>query len=313
MKTISPFLKLLLIPLIFLSLEKPSEACLSCGCGSSSSSSDLGANGGASSIFAKDKLFLLQLGSSYRDTNGSFNELGTWNKKPTDSNLSSLQNTFSLMYFPIKNLSLGLQIPVLANFMNKASFGSFGSIAPTDLSFTYGISLGDISTQVAYKVFEANDFALIPWIKVDLPTGDSSGKPENISGSGVFKLNGGLLGIKTYNKFEFIFNLGYQQPLGIPVNANSNFYPGNALMAQFNSNYQFNEKIKAGLGINGFVGKLLYSNSSIPTSKIKLTASGQYDFTMYNGVGISTGYDPQFLGANTTTDINLNLVFYQFF
>lgn len=292
---------------------KPAFACLSCGCGTSGSSSDLGSIGGASAIFAKDKKFLLQIGSSYRDINGSFNELGKWYDKPSESMLSSLQSTLGLMYFPVRNFSIGVQLPLMVNFLSKAAYGSFGSIAPTDLNFTSGASLGDISTQLTYKVYEENNFALIPWFKADLPTGQSVGNPENLSGSGVLRLNGGVLGIKTIDKFEFLLNLGYQHPFGVPVSFNTNFYPGNALIGQVNGNYQIFGNLKAGLGISGFAGKLLYSNNSMPTFKIKFTASLQHDLSMYHGIGISAGYEPRFLGANTTTDTNLNIVFYQFF
>lgn len=298
---------------VFLFYSDPSFACLSCGCGTSGASSDLSSVGGASSIFSKDKSFLLQIGSSYKDINGSFNELGLWNQKPTDSNLSSIQNTFSLMYFPLKDFSVSIQAPLLFNFFSKATYGTFGSINPTDIDYSNGNSFGDMSTQLTYKAYEMNNFALIPWAKLDIPTGQASGKPENISGSGVFKLNAGLLSIQTLDKFEFILNLGYQHPLNTNSISNNNFYSGNAFMGQFNTNYQFTEKVKAGLGFNGFIGTWLYAKDSSITSKIKLTSSIQYEFSMFNGIGISFGYDPSLLGKNSSTDSNLNLVFYQFF
>ena len=303
----------LLTPLLTLIFTQPSFACLSCGCGTSSSSSDLSSVGGASSIFSKDKSFLLQIGSSYKNINGSFNELSLWNKKPVDSDLTSIQNTFSLMYFPIKDFSISIQTPMLMNFFSKATFGTFGSINPTDLDFVQGISFGDTSTQLTYKAYESNNFAIVPWLKLDIPTGQSTGKPENISGSGVFKLNSGILSIKTLDKFEFILNLGYQHPLSANSNSNNTFYAGNAFMGQFNVNYQLTDKIKIGLGTNGFIGTWLYGKDSTITSKIKLTSSIQYDLSMFNGIGISSGYDPNFLGMNSSTDANLNLVFYQFY
>lgn len=313
-KTIYFFcIKLILSLSIILILSQKSFACLGCSCGSSSSSSDLGTIGAISGIFSKNKSFLLQFGISYRDITGSFNEISKWNTKPEDSNISSLSNNISLMYFPDKNISIGIQVPIIINFFSNASYGSYGSIIPTDSNFKSSSSLGDINFQFTYKVYEENNLGFIPWIRLEIPTGQSVGDIENISGSGLFKPSLGIIGIKSFGKFEIIFNIGYQYPLGSPVNSNISFYPGEAIMSQINTNYEIIRNIKIGLGLSTFYGKLLYNNNSLSVFKSKILSTLQYEFSMYNGIGLSIGYEPYYYGKNITTENNINLVFYQFF
>ncbi len=310
--------KLLVFGLIFLGLlNNPVYACLSCGCSSSGSSSDLGSLGAASSIFSKGKMFLFQLGSGLRSINGTFNEIGNWNPSPTDSGLYSLQNTLGLMYFPTTEISLGIQLPLVSNFLSKATWGSFGSIAPTDLPNTsIGTGLGDINLQATYKFYDddSSNFASAIWGKGSIPTGSNNGKPENMTGSGVTSIAAGIFGIKKLGKFEILANIGYQQPLGKSPNNTKSFSVGNAFLYQLQGSYQINPDFKAGLGLSGIIGKWLFTNSdtSMTTSKIGFLVNAQYDLTPYNGIGLSIGYDPKFLGTNAMTDNSLNIVFYQF-
>lgn len=259
---------------------------------------------------------MFQFGNSIKNTNGSFNELGNWNPTPLDSSIYTMQNTMSMMYFPTSEISLGFQLPFVANALSKATWGSFGSIAPTALTQSVlGTSLGDISFQGTYKIYDnnTNNFASSIWSKIDLPTGQATGRAENLSGSGVSKITGGLFAIKRLEKFEFIGNIGYQKPLG---NLSYNtFSVGNAFMYQGQTNYQVNHIFKFGLGFIGVVGEWLYNknNNAILTNKIKLVASSQYDFSFYEGISLALSYDPQLFGRNTTTDTALNIVFYQYF
>lgn len=290
------------------------QACLSCGCGTSGALSDMGAMGGLSGIFSKNKSFLFQLGSSFRNINGSFNELGDWNSVPLDSHIFSLQHTASLMYFPDKNLSLGAQLPIVTNVLNQASWGNFGSISPTDIGSRAATSLGDISLQATYKAWEINDLALGAWLRTDFPTGRISGPSESLSGSGVLKASGGVFSIKKINKFEILANIGYQQPLALSENYISPFYAGNALLYQVQANYPLNMNLRLGGGVSGYIGNWASQNnkSSGISTKFKLLLSAQYDVTMYDGIGLGIAYDPRFGGLNSSTDTSLNLVFYHY-
>jgi hypothetical protein len=296
------------ITLAFLG-QQPALACLSCGCGTSGASTDLGALGGASAIFAKDKKFLFQFGNSVRNINGSFNETGVWNTRPVDSQLLTFQNAIGLMYFPTQEISFGVTVPVVSNYLNRATWGSFGSIAPTDSTkASFGLALGDIGAQVTYKFLEIDDLAFAGWLQSEFPTGQINGNPENVSGSGLFKLMGGVFGIKKIGNFEILGNLGYQQPLS-KVESNT---IGSALLYQLQSNYQLTNDLKMGLGVNGFWGSWSMVGHTMPSTKVKFMVTGQYDLSIYNGIGVGLGYDPHFFGQNSTTDLSFNLVFYQF-
>ena len=309
--------KIILLAIFLLVTVTPKVlACLSCSCQSSGVSSELGALSGGSGIFSKGKHFMFQFGSSFLSTTGSVNELGNWNPTPLVSSIYTMQNTMSMMYFPTSEISLGLQVPFVANILSKATWGNFGSIAPTALSQSMiGTSLGDLSFQGTYKIYDDNisNFASSIWGKVDLPTGQATGRAESLSGSGVSKITGGFFAIKRLESFELIGNLGYQKPLGnLSYN---NFSIGNALMYQGQANYQVNHIFKVGLGFIGVLGEWLYNknNNAILTNKIKLVATSQYDFSFYEGISLALSYDPQLFGRNTTTDTALNIVFYQYF
>lgn len=298
-------------------LNKPVYACLSCGCESSGSSSDLGSLGAASGIFSKGKKFLVQFGTGLRHINGSFNENGIWNSKPSDSSIYSLQNTLGLMYYPTKELSVGLQMPLISNFLSGASWGTFGSISPTDLSNTLtGSAIGDMSLQGSYKFYDNNEWNLASavWLRGGLPTGFISGGAESMTGNGIYSLSGGAFLIKKISNFEVLANIGYQVPLAKASQNTGYFSIGNAFLYQFQSNYQVTPEFKTGLGISGIIGNWLLNNNNqtMGTSKIRLNASGQYDLSMFNGIGINIGYDPQILGSNSMTDTSVNLVFYQY-
>jgi hypothetical protein len=310
--------KLLISCLVLLSiLDKPVFACLSCGCESSGSSSDLSSLGAGSGIFSKGKSFLVQFGSSLKNINGSFNENGVWNNKPSDSSILSLQNTLGLMYFPTKELSFGLQIPLISNFLSGASWGAFGSISPTDITNTLvGTSIGDLNLQGTYKFYENNEFDLasVIWIRTGLPTGAINVNSENMTGNGIFSLSGGAFAIKKLYNFEFLANVGYQLPLAKIAQNTGYFSVGNAFLYQLQTNYQIKPELKVGLGINGILGNWLLTNNeqNMSTGKIRLNLSAQYDLTMFNGIGLNIGYDPQILGKNSMTDSSLNVVFYQY-
>ena len=98
-----------------LTAATPALACLSCGCGGSGSSADLGAVGGAASIFSMGHRWLVQEGVGLRSITGTFNERGDWNPAPVGGSLNTVQSTLGVSYFPTLGTSVGLQVPVLAN------------------------------------------------------------------------------------------------------------------------------------------------------------------------------------------------------
>lgn len=293
-------------------------ACLSCGCESSGSSSDLGSLGAASGIFSKGKKFLVQFGSGLRSINGTFNEYGIWNPKPVDSNIYSMQNTLGLMYYPTNELSLGIQLPFISNFLTGASWGSFGSISPTDTTNTLsGSSIGDINLQASYKFYDNNklDLASALWIRSGLPTGIVNSVPESMTGNGIYSISSGAFLIKKLNSFEFLANIGYQLPIAKASQNTGYFSVDNAFLYQLQTNYQITPEFKTGIGINGIIANWLLNktgNEKINTSKIRLNISGQYDLSFFNGIGLNIGYDPHILGANSMTDTSINIVFYQY-
>lgn len=288
------------------------NACLSCGCGSSGVSGDLGALGGTSSIFSKGSKFMVQLGTSYRNVTGSFNESGKWSSMPIDGNISSVQSSLGLMYMPIQDLSIGIQAPLNINFLSKASWGSFGSISPTDLSPTSGISMGDMNVQGTYKFFEHDDLAFAGWLGLSLPTGNAQGNPENLSGSGVVSGSAGILALKQWNNFEVFANLGYQHPFSSPINTNTVFYIGNSLMYQVQGNYKITDNIRIGLGLSGYTGQLLFNSQSMGVGSLRIIPSVQYDFDVYRGIRAAYGYNPGLFSSNSLSDSTFYLVFYNF-
>lgn len=293
----------------------PASACLSCGCGGSGTSADLGAVGGASSIFSMGHRWLIQEGVSSRAITGTFNELGSWNPTPVGGSLVSMQSTLGLTYFPAEGASLGLQLPLIANALDGASWGPMGSINPTDTPRSVGAGLGDVAMQGSYKLAEGGQWALAAWGGASLPTGQSTGEAQFLSGAGVVSGLGGLIGVTQLGAWEFSGNLGYQRPLfGRPPLTASTFYVGDAWLYQLQGNYAFNETVRVGLGLNGFAGQGRFgpADIAVPMTKIKLVPSVQYAFGDTEGVRLAFGYDPASLGQNSLTDFSLYAIFYQF-
>lgn len=293
----------------------PASACLSCGCGGSGTSADLGAVGGASSIFSLGQRWLIQQGVSSRAITGSFNELGTWNPTPVGGSMMSMQGTLGVTYFPMMGASVGLQLPVIANALDNAAWGPMGSINPTDTGRSVGASFGDVALQGSYKLVEGAQWALAAWGGASMPTGTATGDPAALSGAGVFSGSGGLIGLTQLGPWEFSGNMGYQRPLfGRPPLTASTFYVGEAWLYQLQGNYAVNDALRVGLGLNGFAGQGRFgpSDLAVPMAKIKVVPSVQYAFGDSEGVRLALGYDPLTLGQNSMTDLTLYAIFYQF-
>lgn len=292
----------------------PAFACLSCGGSGSGVSADLGAVGGASSLFSMGQRWLIQEGVSFRAVTGSFNELGTWNPMPVGGSLNTLQASLGISYFPNIDTSLSVQLPFVANALEKASWGPWGSISPTDTPLTTGTSLGDAAIQGTYKFYETGDLAFAAWAGANLPSGQAAGDPAGLSGTGVVSGQGGLIALTHLGDFEFSGNVGYQRPFGNPTAAGATFFTGESWLYQVQSNYRLNDTWRFGLGVNGFVGsgRLATSDVAVPTSKIKLIPSAQFAWSADQGIRIAGGYDPTRLGTNTMTDFTVYTIFYQY-
>lgn len=316
---------------------QPAQACLSCGCGGSGSSADLGAIGSASSLFSSGKRWLMQSGLTYRQVTGAFNERGTLNPPPEDSLIQSYQAVFGVNYFPDEHWTLGLQLPFQVNGLAGASWGSFGSIAPNDLPLNYGGGLGDIQIQGAYKFHETLDTGWAAWSSLSLPTGAITPEsPAQTTGSGVAALAGGLLGVykptphfqmagpQDFNQWwfsrnsEYLFNIGYSQALNAPPEQASPFFQGQGLMAQLQANVSLFPQWTVGLGLNGQLG--LWSGGANSenqpaqwSSRWRVVPSVQYELSMTQGVRLAAGMDLPLLGSNSLTDASAHLVYYQFF
>lgn len=320
-------------------LTPSARACLSCGCGGSGSSADLGAIGGASSLFTSGQHWLIQTGATYRQVTGAFNERGTWNPTPTDSLMQSYQGVLGVNYFPDQQWTVGLQVPFQANGLAGASWGSFGSIAPNDLPLQYGGGIGDLQLQGAYKFGETLTTGWAAWSSLSLPIGRiDTARPANTTGSGVAALAGGLLGVykpsasfqssvprdfwdwwNTRNA-EYLFNLGYSQALNTPPSQASPFFQGQSLMAQLQANLSLFPQWTLGLGLNGQIGLWSAGSGSDESpsslqwsSRWRVVPSVQYELSMTQGVRLATGVDLPLLGSNSLTDVSAHLVYYQFF
>ncbi|MGV3525986.1 MAG: hypothetical protein ACO1RX_17315 [Candidatus Sericytochromatia bacterium] len=324
---------LLLSAIVFASAALPAQACLSCGCGGSGSSADLGSIGGASSLFTSGRRWLFQSGGSFRQITGSFNQSGTWNPPPTDSLLQSYVAVLGVNYFALPGLSFGLQVPVQGNTLSGASWGSFGSIGANDLPTSFGAGLGDIQLQTSYKFLEGDTWALAGWGSLSLPTGRVDAEsPWNTTGSGIPGLSAGLIGLlrpeptmqfeigpETPNwwenpNWELLLNLGYAQAIGTPPVQASPFFLGQSFVGQLQGNLVVGPGLVAGLGLNTQLGSWTAGPDQTQLSaRVRLVPSLQYEFNPDQGLRFAVGADLPALGANTLTDAAAYLVYYQFF
>lgn len=299
---------------VYLASASPAAACLSCGCGGSGASADLGAIGGAAALFSMGHRWLVQEGVSLRSITGSFNERGDWSPTPVGGSLHTVQATLGLSYFPSVGTSLGLQVPMLANALDKASWGPLGSVSPTDEGRATGAAVGDIAVQGTAKLYEATSWALAGWASATAPTGNATGEAQLLSGAGVWSGSGGLLALAQPGEWELSANLGYQRPLGRPPLTASTFYVGEAWLYQLQVNRRLDDTWRVGAGLNGYagVGRFGPSDIGVPMTKLKLMPSAQYAFGPNEGLRVAVGWDPATLGSNAMTDLSVYAVFYQY-
>lgn len=292
----------------------PAWACLSCGCAGSSSSSDMGAVGGAASIFSMGSKWLVQRGLSFRNVTGSFNERGSWNPTPVGGALQTVQGTLGVMYFPTMETSFGVQLPVLLNTLDKATWGPAGSIMPTDVGATQGIAMGDVAVNGTYKLYEADVWAVAAWGGANAPTGRYAGDAASLAGSGAWSGSGGLVGVSQLGDWELIGQLGYQRALGSPSSEAALYYMDNAFTGQMRVSKLLTDQWRAGLAVNALRGDWRTSDTAIsfPTARYRISPNLQYAWKTSEGISFALGFDPASLGTNTMTDLSVYAVLYQF-
>jgi hypothetical protein len=305
---------LLLSVVLWATLGNQAQACLSCGCGGSGVSSDLGGGGGTASMFSMGHHWLVQAGTDVRAITGSFNERGNWNPAPVGGSLTAVQSSLGFNYFPDLDSSVTLQVPVVANRLAGATWGPLGSISPTDTAASSGLNVGDLALQGTRKLYEAGNFALSAWGGLTLPTGNVTGAPAGFSGSGIWSGQAGVVGLTQLGDWEFVGNLGYEQPFGTPALTTTDFYVGQAVLYQVAVNYSINPSLRAGLGFNGYngLGRFGANSVPIPMAKFALVPSVQYAWSQDQGTRIAVGVDPSVGGSNALTGLSATVVFYQY-
>lgn len=295
----------------------PATACMSCGCGGSGASAEMGAITGTAGLFAQGRKLLLQQGVSFRQVTGSFNELGTWSAMPIDGSLQTLSGTLGVHWFPTSELGLGVQLPLAANALNKATWGPYGSILPTDQGQALGGFLGDVSLQASYKLLELEpaenaSLAFATWGGLTMPTGLASGDPAALTGNGLWAGQLGLTALGQWNGWESIVNVGGQLPFGISGQA-APFAVGPGLVYQLQGNYALADDWRVGVAVNGFLGQAAANGGPPPwVAKVKIIPSVTWQFWRNQGVRAALGIDPLVAGRNSMTDATLFLVFFQY-
>lgn len=298
----------------WLGFSAPAFACLSCGCGGSGVSADLGGGGGTASLFSMGNHWLMQEGTNVRSITGSFNERGGWNPAPAGGSITSVSTSLGLNYFPSMDTSLTLQVPMVANRLSNATWGPLGSINPTDTGTTSGGALGDVAVQGTHKLYEAGNFALSGWGGLTAPTGNVDGDPSGFTGGGVWSGEAGIVGLVQLGAVELTANLGYEQPFGVPPVTATSFYIGQALLYQAAANYSFNQSLRAGIGLSGYAGMGRFGTGDLaePLAKLEIMPNVQYAWSRDQGARVAVGLDPTVLGVDALTGVTATVVFYQY-
>lgn len=292
---------------------RPADACLSCGCGGSGTSADLGALGAAAAIFSLGSHWLVQESLSFRSITGSFNETGRWSPMPVDGTLHTAQATVGVSYIPMPGLSIGLQLPLVANGLDKATWGPLGSVNPTDLPRDTGAALGDVAVQGSVRLWEHDQLAVAGWAGATAPSGVVL-VPAQLSGGGVWAGSGGLLAIAQPGDWELVANLGYQRPFGRPPLTTATYYLGEAWLYQASASYKVAANWRLGAAASGFRGQGRFGTSDLPVplAKLKVMPTLQYEWSPTQGVRLALGVDPAGTGTNNMSDLTAYAVFYRF-
>lgn len=299
-----------------LAFPAPASACLTCGCSGSGISGDVAGGGASSFLFSNCATFIVQQGLSFRSVTGSFTETGAWNPTPTDGSLSTVQGTVGLMWFPTPAASLSLNLPLIGNSLQKATWGPLGSVAPTEIGAT-GAGLGDIQGQASLKLLDLEEGGLAGWAGATIPSGASTGDPASLTGAGVVNAQGGLIASYRHDYWTFTGTLGMQRPVTSPPLTGTTFYIGNAVLWQAQVAHTFNPGVSntwsLGLGAQGFRGEGRFGPNDVPfqTGKVRLVPAFQYDFDLLHGFRFTAGWDPATLGTNAMTDVTIMTTFYQ--
>jgi hypothetical protein len=287
-------------------------ACLSCSCGGSGTSADLGAAGGAASFFGMGSRWLVQQGFSLRTVTGSFDERGAVSPVPGDGSLLTAQGTLALTHFPAPGLAVGLQLPVLGHRLERASWGIFGGVEATSEAARLGGGLGDPVVQGSMQLAEWGSTGLAAWGSASLPLGRASGSAEGLTGLGFWTGALGLVALTQWEGWELSLTGGHQRPWG-PTPAANPFALGPSWLYQAHVGRQVSDAWRLGLGVNGLAGAWVIGTVAEETAKPKLVASAQWAASPLAGLRLAVGVDPEGLGArNAMRDVSLYVIGYQY-
>lgn len=304
-------------------LAQPALAC-NCSCALPGSGSEITSVSGSSTLFASQGQFLYQTGLSFRDVTGSFNERSVWTPKPQGSTLNTVQANFGLTYYPGNEWTLGLLVPLAANYLDGALWGAQGAVVPVDemegtSPLKAGGGVGDVTLQASYVAYRGVDLwpSLAVWGGMILPSGNAAGEAATFTGSGVISGQLGLSALRSLGPVELSASVGIQRPLTEPAaGISSAFYVGQSVLGQLQANWEVHPDWRLGLGASTFYGEVSASDAS-PTAaklgKLKLTPSVEWRFMPEQGLRLAYGADPG--GGpwvNAMTDQTLIAVYYRF-
>jgi hypothetical protein len=294
-------------------MVRPAAAASCCGGGSScGTASEMGALGGAASMYALGHRFLLQESISLRGITGSFTETGAWSPPPVDGALGTLQGTMGLVYFPVRGASIGITLPAAANALSRASWGPFGSINATETPAAFGGALGDISLQGSYQLWNNDELMVSAWGGLQLPTGQAFGDPAGLTGAGLLAGQLGMTSVAQWDDWEALVNVGTQLPIVATAARTGIFALGPTLLYQLQVQRLLGTDWRLGIGCSGYLGQMASGATAMPAAKLKLTPSVTYQWDRARGVRLGLGIDPMLLGRNAMTDATLSAVFFQF-
>lgn len=294
-------------------LAGPAAACGTCGC--SVNLSEVGALGSGTNLYQRTSRFLLQQDVAYRAVNGSFNDGGALRGIPLDSSIQAFQATFGLAYYATPELLFGLQAPVVGNTYHGAAPGSFGTVELREAT-SQAAGLGDLALQVAYRAIEGDGPmpAIGLWLGVLAPSGRANGTDAEVTGAGVWNGQAGFTATGGSGALSYEASLGYQRPFGTPSGVATNFFIGDAVVAQGTLGYQLNPAWKAGITLSGYRGLApLSSGSSITMSNLKVIPALTYAFSPDHAARLGVGFTPGYVAYNALSDLSCYVTFFQYF
>jgi|GEM_PF-984343 len=301
--------------------SSPALACDPCGCGLPGNGIEIAAPGVGSLRQAQPGSWLLTTGLGLRDITGSFNDRGAWSPRPAASRLWTWQAQSSLTWFPTAEWTVGLQVPVAFNDLDRAQWGGQGSIRPVDTQDLeemgqastsprqMGGGLADIDFQASWLATPGDETwpAMAWWGNLTCPTGRGSGSAADQTGTGAFQAQGGLSLWQRWESLELSGSLGASLPVGVPAGLqNAAFFLGRSVLGLLQANLEVSDTWRLGVGALGFrsmIDSQEIAPSAASMGKLKLIGSCEWrpvpGWTLRATYGMDPGLTP---GVNAMTD-----------